>query len=71
MACFSGQLGKASTRKAEPFQILMKRETMEWQWHQPDHMQISHTSLQTDNHISTSSLNFYELDALPAAQPTV
>jgi len=29
------------------------------------------TSLQTDNHTSTSSLNFYRSDALPDAQPTV
>jgi len=41
-----------------------------WQWHQLDHMQIICTSLQTDNHASTSPLSFYKLDALPAAQPT-
>ena len=35
-----------------------------WQWHQVDHMQTIGTSLQTDNHTSTSSLNFYTLDAL-------
>ena len=35
------------------------------------HMQTICTSLQTDNHINTSSLNFYRLDALPDAQPTV
>jgi len=28
------------------------------QWHQLDHMQIINASLQTDNHASTSSLNF-------------
>ena len=44
---------------------------MGWQWHQLDHMQIICTSLQTDNHASTSSLNFYRLDALPDAQQTV
>ena len=44
---------------------------MEWQWHQPNHMQIICTSLQTDNHASTSSFHiFYRPDALPAAQPT-
>ena len=32
---------------------------MEWQWHQLDHMQIIWTSLQTNNHSSTSSLNFF------------
>ena len=30
------------------------------QWHQPDHMQTTCTSLQTDNHINTSSLNFLQ-----------
>ena len=30
----------------------------EWQWHQPGHMQVC-TSLQTDNHASTSPLSFY------------
>jgi len=41
------------------------------QWHQLDHMQTVCTSLQTDNHTNTSSLNVYRLDALPGAQPTV
>jgi len=35
-----------------------------WQWHQLDHMQTICTSLQTDNHINTSSINFYRPDAL-------
>ena len=39
--------------------ILMKEETMEWQWHQLDHLQMFCTSLQTDNHASTSSLDFF------------
>jgi len=41
------------------------------QWHQLDHMQTICTSLQTDNHTNTSSLNFYWPDALPDAQPAV
>jgi len=41
----------------------------EWQWHQLGHMQVC-TSLQTNNHASTTSLSFYRPDALPAAQPT-
>jgi len=49
----------------------MKQEMTGWQWHQLDHMQIICTSLQADNHASTSSLNFYRLDALPDTQPTV
>jgi len=42
-----------------------------WQWYQLDHMQTICTSLQTDNHTNTLSLNSYWLDALPDAQPTV
>jgi len=42
-----------------------------WQWHQVDHMQTICTSLQTDNHTNTSSLDFYRPGALPDAQPTV
>jgi len=38
----------------------MKQEMMGWQWHQLDHMQIICTSLQTDNHASTSSLGFLQ-----------
>jgi len=30
----------------------------EWQWHQLGHMQVC-TSLQTDNHVSTSPLKFF------------
>jgi len=39
-----------------------------WQWHQLDHMQTICTLLQTDNHINTSSLNFYRPGALPDDQ---
>jgi len=43
---------------------------MGWQWHQLHHiMQIIRTSLQTDNHASTSSL--YKPDALPKARYTL
>jgi len=49
----------------------MKQEMMGWQWHQLDHMQILCTSLETDNHASTSPLNFYSPDALRDAQGTV
>jgi len=40
-----------------------------WQWHQLDHMHTIYTSLQTDNHTNTSSLNFYRPTALPDALP--
>jgi len=33
---------------------------MGWQWHQLDHTHIICISLQTDNHTSTSSLNFLQ-----------
>jgi len=33
---------------------------MRWQWHQLDHMQIICTLLQTNNHTSTSWLNFLQ-----------
>jgi len=36
----------------------MKQEMMEWQWHQLDHMQIICTSLPTDKHTGTLSVNF-------------
>jgi len=58
-------------RKVKPIWIFMKHEMMGWQWHQLDHMQIICTSLQSDNHANTSSLNFYRPDALPDAQSTV
>jgi len=48
-----------SEPQVKPFWILMKQETMGWQWHQLEHTQIICTSLQTDNHASTSSLNFF------------
>ena len=50
--------------------VLLEQEMTGWQWHQLDHMQIIYTSLQTDNHASTSPVSFYRPDALPAAQPT-
>ena len=51
----------------------MRLETtgFEMRWHQLDRMQTICTSLQTDNHTNTSSLNFHRPDALPDTQPTV
>jgi len=46
-------------QKHKPFWILLEQEMMGWQWHQLDHMQIICTSLQTDNHASTSPLSFF------------
>jgi len=53
----------------KPFWILLEQEMMGWQWHQLDQMQIICTSLQTDNHASTSPVSLYRQDALPAAEP--
>jgi len=41
------------------------------QWNQLDRLQTICTSLQTNSHTITSSLNFYLPDALSDAQPTV
>jgi len=51
--------------------MLVKQEMMGWQWYQLGHMQIICSLLQTDNHASTSFVNFYRPDALPDAQLTV
>ena len=37
---------------------LTEARDSEWQWHQLEHMQVC-TSIQTDNHASTSPLNFF------------
>jgi len=70
MAIFSGTTWVSWHQKSKPFWILLKQETIRWQWHQLDHMEIICTSLQTDNHPITSPFSFYKPDALPAAQPT-
>ena len=46
-------------QKDKPFRILLKQEMTGWQWHRLNHMQIICTSLQTDNHASTSSLHIF------------
>jgi len=40
----------------------------DWQWHQLEHMQVC-TSLQTDNHASTSPLSFLQAGC-PSCHPT-
>jgi len=55
---FSGTTWVSLHQKGKPFWIFL------------EHMQIICTSLQTDNHASSSPLSFYRPDALPAAQPT-
>jgi len=55
-------------QKGKPFWILLEQEMTGWQWRQPDHLQIISTSLQIDNHASTSPLSVYRSDVLPVAQ---
>jgi len=69
-AFFPGQPGYRQ-QKGKPYWILLKQEMTGWQWHQLDNTQIICTTLQTDNHTSTPSLNFLRPDSLPDAQPTV
>ena len=56
-----GQMGmvviSVPTQKGKQFWILLEQEMMWWQWYQLDHMQIICTSLQRDNHASTSPLS--------------
>ena len=69
-AFFSRTTWVSRHQNGKPFWILMEQEMMGWQQYQLDYMQIICTLLQTDNHSSTSPLNVYRPDALPAAQPT-
>jgi len=43
---------------------------MRWQWHQLDYMQIICTSLETDNHATTSPVSFFtgRMPCLPPNQ---
>jgi len=47
----------------------LEQEMMVWQWHQLDHMQIICTSLQADNHASTSPLSFFQAEC-PSCRQT-
>jgi len=62
-----GLPGSAGTRKVKPIWILLKQES-EWQWHQLGHVQVC-TSLQTDNHASTTTQFFTgRMPSLPPNQ---
>jgi len=65
---FPGQPRQSSTRKVKSFCIFVRQQVLGWQLHMPDNIQIVCTSLGTDNHANTSSLNFYGLDALHDTQ---
>ena len=66
---FNGQLCGTTRvsryQKGKPIWILLKQQ---WQWHQLGHMQVC-TSLQTDNHASTSPLSFLQARC-PSCHPT-
>jgi len=66
MAFFSRSTCVSRHQKGKPFWILLEQEMTGWQWHQLDRVQIICTSLQTDNHASTSTLSFYRPDAVRA-----
>jgi len=46
----------------------MKQEMTGWQWHQLNHMQIIHTSLQTDNDAITQFCTDWMLFLMPNQQ---
>ena len=66
---FPGQPRQAGTRRTNHCGF-SEGEMKWWKWHQLDHMPVICTSLQTDNHTSTSAQVFYGPDSLPAAQST-
>jgi len=54
-------------QKGKTLDFTEARDT-EWQWHQLDRMQVC-SSLQTDNHTSTSPLSFLQAGC-PSCRPT-
>jgi len=66
---FSGTTQVCWYQKGKTNLDFTKATDSEWQWHQLGHMQVC-TSLQTDNHASTSPLSFLQAGCLPAAKPT-
>jgi len=68
-AFFPGQTWVSRHQKGKLFWILLEQETMGWQWHQLDHMQIICTSLHTDNHARISPLSFLQTGC-PSCRPT-
>jgi len=70
-ASFLGQPGKPVSETSLDLNKTRDGGLSGWQWHQLDHTETICTSLQTDNHTNTSSLNVCRSDALPDAEPTV
>jgi len=61
---FSGTTQVSRYQKGKTNLDFTEARDSEWLWHQLGHMQTICTSLQTDNHSNTSSVNFYRPDAL-------
>ena len=64
----SGTTRVSRYKKAKTNLDFTEARDSEWQWHQLDHMQVC-TSLQTDNHASTSPLSFLQAGC-PSCRPT-
>jgi len=62
---FSRTTRLSQHQKGKPFSLLMKMMV----WHQQDHMQIICTLLQTDNHATTSPLDFLQARC-PSCRPS-
>ena len=66
----SGTTRVSRYQKCETNVYFTEARDSEWQWHQLGHMQAC-TSLQTDNHASTTQLSFFtgQMPFLPPNQP--
>jgi len=65
---FSGTTRVGQYQKGKTNLDFTEARNSEWQWHQLGHMQVC-TSLQTDNHVSTSPLSFLQAGC-PSCRPT-
>jgi len=65
---FSGITRVGRYQKGETDLDFTEARDSEWQWHQLGHIQVC-TSLQTDNHASTSPLSFLQAGC-PSCRPT-
>jgi len=65
---WSGTTRVSRCQKSETNLDFTEARDSEWQWHQLDHMPVC-TSLQTDNHTSTTPLCFLQAGC-PSCRPT-
>jgi len=68
MALFYGTTEVSQYQKGKTNLDFTEARDSEWQWHQPEHMQVC-TSLQTDNHASYPPLSFLQ-SGCPSCCPT-